>query len=247
MPVITICPLSRKLLPLFATYRRTIGIRATLLYRMIKPLILLIAAAGLIALIAPGAHAQLTASKAFATAPQSVFPLLDANTRLDMVDYYNSNLSTPSANKLQGRSRVTALSDKAISVELSPSSSAEIIILPAGNDSIIGLISTVATPAPDSHISLYSRDWKALDTARYFSKPLLVDWLTDSGRKNRGQVEAMVPFLLISYAWDPATSTLTLTNNTRQFLSEDIYSIVAPYMKESLAYTWQGRQFQAVK
>ena len=30
----------------------------------------------------------LTASEAFTSAPRSVFPLLDNNTRLDMVDYF---------------------------------------------------------------------------------------------------------------------------------------------------------------
>lgn len=214
---------------------------------MIKPLILLIAAAGLVALIAPNAKAQLTATKAFTSAPQRVFPLLDTNTRLDMVDYYNSNLATPSANKLQGRSRITDLTDKTLTVEMSPSSTHEIIILPSARDSIIGLITTLATPAPDSHLSLYDRNWKELDTSKYFVKPTLEDWLTTDGKKNRAEVETMIPFLLISYNWDPATLVLTLNNNTNQFLSSDIYSIVAPYMLSSITYAWEGDKFNKQK
>ncbi|MCM1337116.1 MAG: DUF3256 family protein [Candidatus Amulumruptor caecigallinarius] len=209
---------------------------------MIKSIVLLLAAAAAVALIAPGAKAQLTAGKAFATAPQTVFPLLDAGTRLDMIDYYNSNLSTPSTNKLQGRSRITAMNDKALTVEMSPASTNEIFILPNGSDSIIAVITTLATPTPDSHISFYTADWKALDTAKYFDKPLLGDWLTDDGKKNRSQVEAMVPFLLIGYQWDPATNVLTLTNNTGQFLSADIYETVSGYMYPSLKYQWNGRK-----
>lgn len=211
-----------------------------------KSVILLIVAAALVALIAPGAKAQLTASKAFATAPQSVFPLLDANTRLDMIDYYNSNLSTPSANRLDGQSRITALSDKVLTVEMTPSSTYDIIILP-GNAPVIGMVTTLATPAPDSHISFYDGDWKQLETNKLFVKPVLADWLTEEGKKNRSDVELMLPFLLIGYSWDPATMLLTLTNNTNRFLAADIYQIIEPYMLGQLVYRWNGRKFEPVK
>lgn len=215
---------------------------------MMKSVILLIVAAAAVALIAPSAKASLTASKAFATAPQSVFPLLDANTRLDMIDYYNSNLSTPSPNRLDGRSRITALSDKMVNIELTPASSCDVIILPAAaGDSLIAVISTVATPAHDSHISFYSRDWKEIPQTRVFEKPVLTDWLTADGKKNRSDVEIMVPFLLISYAWDPSTNVLTLTNNTKEFLTDDIYSFVKDYMLPSISYQWDGRKFSKIK
>ena len=42
-------------------------------------------------------HARLTAAEAFASAPQSVFPLLDKNARLDMIDYFNSGSSASSS------------------------------------------------------------------------------------------------------------------------------------------------------
>lgn len=215
---------------------------------MMKSVILLIVAAAVVALISPAARAALTASQAFTTAPQSVFPLLDANTRLDMIDYYNSNLSTPSPNRLDGRSRITSLSDRVVSIELTPASSCDVIILPAAaGESLIAVISTVATPAHDSHISFYGRDWKEIPTAKIFEKPLLADWLTGEGQKNRSDVETMVPFLLISYAWDPSANVLTLTNNTGEFLNDDIYTFVKDYMLPSISYNWDGRKFSKIK
>lgn len=53
-----------------------------------------------VALFVPEANAQLTASKAFADAPASVFPLLNRNARLDMIDYFNGGMSTASTNAL---------------------------------------------------------------------------------------------------------------------------------------------------
>ena len=56
-----------------------------------------------------------------------------------------------------------------------------------------------------------------------------------------------MPFLLISYDYDPATRTLTMTNNTGTFLSEEVYEIVKPYLLENLRYRWNGKKFEAVK
>lgn len=66
-----------------------------------------------------GAMAQLTAADAFTSAPQNIFPLLDRNTRLDMVDYVKSGLSTPSQNSLQGRSAITEISPESLTVKMS--------------------------------------------------------------------------------------------------------------------------------
>ena len=91
----------------------------------------------------------------FASAPASVFPLLDHNARLDMLDYFSNNMSTPTANNLDGRSAITAMSPTDLTVRLTDSSSAQIALLTAGNDTVVALISTVATPGLDSSISFY--------------------------------------------------------------------------------------------
>ncbi len=106
---------------------------------------------------AGSAYAQLNATNAFASAPQSVFPLLDKNARLDMIDYFASGSDTPSRNKLDGSSRISELNDYSVKIKMTDASDYQLAILPAGSDSLIAVISTVATPAHDSHISFYHR------------------------------------------------------------------------------------------
>ncbi len=198
---------------------------------------------GVVAMIAvtPSAMAQLKSVDAFTNAPMSVFPLLDKNARLDMVDYFNSGSTTATQNSLQGRSRVTDLTDNDIKIAMTDASSYQLSILPdKSNGGCIALISTVATPAPDSRITFYSPSWQQYDTKSRFEAPSMTDWLTDAGRKTPDEVTNMVPFMLASYTYDPATSTLTLTNNLKQFLSEDIYSMVAPLLRDQLVYKWNG-------
>lgn len=194
----------------------------------------------------PGIHAQLTAEQAFADAPSSIFPLLDKNARLDMIDYFKSGSSTPSQNAFQGTSRITALSPAQVSVAMTDATKYDIIVLPQGGAQIIALIQTVATPAPDSHITFYNSSWSQLKET-LFTPPTMQDWLTAKGAKDSSQVSNLVPFMLASYSYDPATSVLTLTNNLKAFLSADIYSMISSDLLPSLTYKWNGKVMQPVK
>ncbi len=177
----------------------------------------------------------------FASAPASVFPLLDHNARLDMLDYFSNNMSTPTANNLDGRSAITAMSPTDLTVRLTDSSSAQIALLTAGNDTVVALISTVATPGLDSSISFYDTSWRPLQAGRYFSKPGWKDWIAPGG--DLETVTAMTPFMLSSYFYDPATRTLTLTNNLGKFMDPDLYETISPSLLPTLTYTWSGKKF----
>ncbi len=187
-------------------------------------------------------QAQLTARQAFATAPQSVFPLLDTNTRLDMIDYFDAGMKNESKNALGGQSALLEVSPMSLSMKMSDASTNQVFLLPAaGNDTIIGVIRTVATPGHDSSLSLYTSKWQPVAQSKRFNAPKLTDWVTD--RSHLGDVEAVVPFMLTGYKYDPQRSTLTLENNLNGFLSDDIYEMVAPYMLSSLTYEWDGKKF----
>lgn len=197
----------------------------------------------LMALTALAATAQLTAEHAFATAPRSVFPLLDTNTRLDMLDYYRAGMKNESSNALGGTSAVLEASPASLKVKMSDASVAQLFLVPvSATDTVIGVIRTVATPGHDSSITLYGKRWEALPAQRQFSAPVLADWVTD--RAHIADVETVVPFMLTGYTFNPADATLTLTNNLKGFLSADIYSMVAPYMRETLVYEWNGKTFR---
>lgn len=193
---------------------------------------------------AVSAMAQLTASEAFTSAPQGVFPLLDQNTRLDMVDYFKSGMSTPSQNALQGKSQITDLTPTTLSVRMTDSSTAQIAVLDAGKNQVIALISTVATPGLDSNVKFFDSSWRPLNLSQYFAKPGWPEWLTDEGKSHRSDVEMQVPFMLASYQYDPSTGSMTLTNNLSRFLDKGMYEMIASYLKPQLVYVWNGKKFE---
>ena len=192
-----------------------------------------------------GASAQLTARIAFTRAPQSVFPLLDTNTRLDMIDYFDAGMKTESKNALGGGSALLDMSPESLRVKMSDASVHQLFLLPAANDTLIGVIRTVATPGHDSSMTLYTSQWQPAARQHRFQAPVLRDWVTDPS--HLPDVETVVPFMLTGYSYDPATSTLTLTNNLKGFLSDDIYAMVADYMRPVLIYRWDGKRFSPVR
>lgn len=200
-------------------------------------------AVAVMAATAAGLQAQTTAAQVFANAPDEVFPLLDKNTRLDMIDYYNSGMTTASGNNVNGKSRITRLTPQALDIEMSAASDYQLSLIPMAGDSLVALIVTVKSPAPDSRIDFYDSGWHHMADGKYFAKPSMTDWLTDEGRKNAADVDAFVPFLLVSYSYSPETGLLTLTNNTKEFLSPDIYEMVGGYLKPQLVYKWNGKKF----
>lgn len=205
-----------------------------------------IIALALAAATAVPASAQLTAASAFADAPASLFPLLDRNTRLDMIDYFKGGSETASSNALKGNSKVTSLTDNEISISMTDASTYEIALLPGKTEPVIAVIQTVATPARDSRISFFSSSWAPLDAASIFTAPVLADWLTPEARKNGASLD-MVPFMLADYSYSPDTSELTLKNNLVELLSADVYSLIEADLLPALVYKWDGSRMVRTK
>lgn len=193
------------------------------------------------------AGAQITASSAFSTAPQKVFPLLDTNTRLDMIDYFNSGMSNTSLNNLEGQSSITDMSPESLSLKMTDSSTAQLVVLQGAKGPVVMLISTVAAPGLDSSISFFNDSWSPLKADDYFTRPDWPQWFTPAGNANEGEVMAQVPFMLASYSYDPTTLTLTVTNNLSRFLGKDLYDGISSYLYPSLQYVWNGKKFTLAK
>ena len=68
------------------------------------------------------AQGGLTASEAFSKAPRKVIPLLDENARLDMIDYFNSNMNNPTDNSYGGKSRILSMTPQDLTAQLTDAS-----------------------------------------------------------------------------------------------------------------------------
>lgn len=195
--------------------------------------------------------AQVSPAKIFIDAPQSRFPFLSKMKRMDMVDYFNGGVSRASDNLLGGKSRVLKLTPDQIMVELVEGGVSTTSLTPVAydnNDSLIIVVSNVATPAPDGMISFYRPDWKAVDTKRFFVEPTFDDWLQKNvDRSLRNELRDLVPFVMAEYSFDPDTKILTLKQTADQYLPKADYDKAKNHLVDELKYRWNGKKMVRVK
>ncbi len=187
----------------------------------------------------------LSAPKCLAEAPEAVIPLIDKNTRLDMIDYFMAGQSKASANKAMGSCSIVEMSDSSVTFMLTDSVRCQLFVLnPDSEAPVIGVITTYSDPMPDSSVAFYNTRWQKLPSA--WAQPGLSAWLTPEGARSRAKVEEEVPFILATFSYSPSTGRLVATNRTdRYFVSSDAPGSLA-LLKPELAYAWDGKRFKPV-
>ena len=183
------------------------------------------------------------AARVFAEAPASVFPTIDRMTRLDMIDYFNSGSDKPSKNAMAGDSRILSLSDRQITVQTSGVQTVEISLLPQKSDTLLVVVTTLKTPAPDSSVKVFSTRWEPVRRDA-FKAPLLADWVLPEGKGEMETLETLYPFTLASATFNPDTGVLTLTNHLGEFLPEVESGGKEKLLRPVLEYRWDGKQFR---
>lgn len=186
------------------------------------------------------AFSQTKAKDVFATAPDSIFPLLTTNNRLDCIDLIENNMKATVKNKLEQKAEMTALTDSYLQIKPSERSVVEIKML---NDSVFCLINTCLGPAPDSRISFFTRGWKPYETT--FPMPHATDFwasVPDSLARDASFAQhSQEDILLIQISADKESTELTLTIQTSE-LSGKEKEIAQKYVKP-LRYKWNGKDF----
>ena len=169
------------------------------------------------ALLAGFAVEARTAADFFVSAPDEVLPLVPQSTRLDMLDYFSSGLSTTSPNATRGRARIMLNEPTKLQAELSRDSNIQIALFPAERDTVVAVIETVLTPVADSSVSFYDTSWNLLALTMPSLKP--IDFVPESLRKEASKAELPdVVFGRIDF--NPETGYLTVNNTTAGYYAE---------------------------
>ena len=190
---------------------------------------------------AVAASAQSSAAKALVGVPSTLVSGLSSSQLADLIDYWEAGLQTHTLlTPLGDNARLLELTNEVARLELGPGSFTELVMLPWKNDTLTAVVTTVETPARDSHLTLYDSRWRPVKSG--WKEPKLADWAID--KRSRETVEANVPFMLAEYSLDPKTGVLTLTRTIDSWLSKDARPDVRPLMFNELKYRWiDGKGF----
>lgn len=179
----------------------------------------------------------------FAGMPGRLLPLLNLDNRLDCLDLYNSKMNAEVTNVWGERSRLTAKTADYLRVELSAASRMELKLLPLGNDTVIGRIHTVLTPAADSRVDFFTTAWEPWggvlvvppSVDEFWMRPDTVTEVRfEELRRAAGVAWVEAVF---SSAGDTLTYSLSL-DNVRSDWREEMRRCLRP-----VAYHWDGTKF----
>lgn len=185
----------------------------------------------------------------FVAMPDAMVPQLEDAWRKDLIDLYTSGKEAKLKNTMNGMSSLKKLTDNYLLLQVSDNSTIELKLFPlVNNTEIIGMITTVNGPVPDSRIAFYTTEWQPLNADDLFTPPS-GDWfIKENADKQSEAYVAARSYLdmdLIKYAFNPDAFTLTATYTTPQYLNKEDQKKVTPFLKEKpVVYTWQKFHFK---
>ena len=95
----------------------------------------------------------------YASTPDSIFPLLTKNNRLDQIDFRENNMQAVVKNKFDERSELLVLNEQYLKLQLSKHCVVEMRLL---SDSTFCMVQTYNAPASDSRIRFFDANWNEL-------------------------------------------------------------------------------------
>ena len=110
----------------------------------------------------------------YAEAPDSIFPLLTKNNRLDQIDFRENNMQAVVKNRFDAPSELLVLTDRYLKLQLSERCLVEMRLL---SDSTICMVQTYNAPAPDSRVRFFDTIWNELP--RTIERPSVDDFLSE--------------------------------------------------------------------
>jgi hypothetical protein len=169
----------------------------------------------------------------FAQMPDSIFPLLTLNNRLDCIDFIENNMEARVKNRLEEQVTLESLTDDYMRLRTSDNSYTEIKLVPQAEDTVICLNRTCQGPIEDSNVTLYNMQWKKVGNVE---RPSVADFLNDNNSGTLSsdtlqQVKQEALFLpLIKASLSPDTDEISWTLQTGEF-SKDLKKVATKYLR----------------
>lgn len=165
----------------------------------------------------------------FAEAPDSIFPFLTRNNRLDCIDFIENNMPARVKNLFDGNSELKVLTDDYLLIRLSSRSQVEMKMVSRAvqGDTILCFVHTVEAGAADSQVRFYSLQWKDLPIT--MSRPPVEVFIEDGMADDAQAFLRGLPLMKASLSAEDTTLTWNLqTEVLAPSLREDASKKVHP-------------------
>ena len=170
--------------------------------------------------------AQTRIRDVYAEAPDSIFPLLTKNNRLDQIDFRENNMQAVVKNKFDGRSELLVLTERYLKLQLSERSVVEMRLL---SDSTFCMVQTYNAPASDSRIRFFDSKWNEL--SQTIERPSVDDFLSEEVDTDTRLALQALPLLKASLSEQDNSITFELqtselTREQKQKVEGKVHTII---------------------
>lgn len=175
---------------------------------------------------------------------------LPVSTRLDMLDYWDTDSVYKAQNVLEGLSWIEQLNDNYMKVRITPVSTLQIKLLPLKKGEIALTIYTVGdeTQSEDSAVRFYDRDMKELPAEKYFKTPEIKNFfeIPKGSVTKMKEIEQMIPFPTIAYDASADNNELKARLTVEQYMNQDDWNIAKLFAKPFIVMEWKGDKFKVI-
>ena len=195
----------------------------------------------------------LNVAQLFMAEPGIIFTSLSDGARAEMVTNYNSNDTSTVLTYMGTEAKINMLDTAAnyLDVSTSKSQRVEIKLLISGNlrDTVIAVIHTLSTPAPDSRIAFYNTHWKQLSTKKYFKMPTLDDFKRNGITKQQwNETTQNIAFPLIKLSFEGENrNILNATLTLNQFYPTNEWRKIEPALINLKRYAVEGTKIKPLQ
>lgn len=184
-----------------------------------------------------------TAEKCFREAPPEVLNLINPNTRLDMLDYFQAGMQRASSNAAGGECIILEFDPRSVTLKAGEGIKYQFFVLQGKKQPYIGVIETLETPCEESSVKFYTTDWTPVNAMKtgLFREPTLNDWLLTGDKQKLAEARETLPFVFTAYTYNPANGTLTASNTMDGYYHPTDRPAILKDMRQSITYKWEGR------
>ena len=203
-----------------------------------------------LAMVAIAGMQARTVGDIFVASTDDALNVIPQNDRAEMLAYLReAGRVVPTETAYGEEAVLLRATDNYLKVRMSCASQIEMLMLTHKRDTVVLVVETVETPAPDSRIMAIDTEGALLPLDRVFKEPQMKDFVrvTKGTKKKREDVLKCVRFPLISYTVNDSAMTLTARQNLKDFMSADDYAEIAPYLTDSLTFRAKGTRLKPLK
>lgn len=189
---------------------------------------------------------NVTMRDVFKQMPDTLLPYLSHNNKLDLIDFFDSNMKAEVNNALDGHSLLTQLTHNYIRLELSSASVLEMLILPSTKElpdsskHVVCMVMTFGDSIKESTVRFYTSKWNILHMNNPIS-PELIKQLSNSDTTETQQFANAESIFAVAKL-SPTEEVMTVTITTPPIPVEDKRPIKPAVLSTTLK--WGGESFK---